>query len=209
MGYIPQNAQLTPRPETMPSQDSVPESERPFPGRLMEVFAGFTEHADVQVGRIVDEVDRLGYGNNPISFSCSRFALSQGATQMLKIAILDAARRMNPFENRFRRPGAGLAPLSTPGDTLVIYSAVAATPGGLLPLGGEGLFVSELVKEIRTPGTTAEETFKNTRVGVSQASSKEQNPMVSSSLTRDFSFADCRGTDPDLAPARRCPRRRQ
>jgi Caspase domain len=48
----------------------------------------------------------------------------------VKIAIIDAARRFNPFENRFRRPGAGLAPVSSPGGTLVMYSATAGTPGG-------------------------------------------------------------------------------
>ena len=68
VGYIPQNAQLTPRPDTMASWDSIPESEKPFQRRLMEVFAGFTEHVDAQVGRIVDEVDRLGYGDNTIIF---------------------------------------------------------------------------------------------------------------------------------------------
>ncbi len=67
-GWIPKNAQLTPRPETLPGWDSIPESERPFQRRLMEVYAGFTEHVDVQVGRIVDEVDRLGYGNNTLIF---------------------------------------------------------------------------------------------------------------------------------------------
>ena len=68
MGYIPQNAQLTPRPDTLPSWDSIPESERPFQRRLVELFAGMTEHVDAQVGRIVDEVDRLGYGDNTIIF---------------------------------------------------------------------------------------------------------------------------------------------
>lgn len=67
-GWIPQEAQLTPRPETLPAWDSIPESERPFQRRLMEVYAGFTEHVDVQVGRVVDEIDRLGYGDNTIVF---------------------------------------------------------------------------------------------------------------------------------------------
>ncbi|MCR9294349.1 MAG: sulfatase-like hydrolase/transferase, partial [bacterium] len=67
-GWIPQNAQLTPRPETLPAWDSIPESERPFQRRLMEVYAGFTEHADAQVGRLVDEVDRLGYRDNTLIF---------------------------------------------------------------------------------------------------------------------------------------------
>ncbi|MDA8239341.1 MAG: arylsulfatase [Nitrospiraceae bacterium] len=68
MGWIPQNAQLTPRPATLASWDSIPEDEKPFQRRLMEVAAGFTEHVDVQVGRIVDEVEKLGYGDNTLIF---------------------------------------------------------------------------------------------------------------------------------------------
>ena len=44
----------------MPSWDSIPENERPFQARLMEYLAGFGEHADFQIGRIVDELDKLG-----------------------------------------------------------------------------------------------------------------------------------------------------
>ena len=32
----------------------------------MEVYAGFTEHVDAQVGRMVDEIDQLGYGENTL-----------------------------------------------------------------------------------------------------------------------------------------------
>jgi len=67
-GWIPQNAELTPRPATLPAWEDIPESERGFQRRLMEVFAGFTEHVDAQVGRIVDEVERLGYGDNTLIF---------------------------------------------------------------------------------------------------------------------------------------------
>ena len=66
MGWIPSDAQLTPRPATLASWDSIPDDEKPFQRRLMEVFAGFTEHVDVQIGRIVDEIDRLGYGDNTL-----------------------------------------------------------------------------------------------------------------------------------------------
>ena len=34
----------------------------------MEVAAGYAEHVDVQVGRLVDELDRLGYGDNTLIF---------------------------------------------------------------------------------------------------------------------------------------------
>lgn len=68
MGWIPANAQLTPRHPTMASWDSIPEDEKPFQRRLMETFAGFAEHTDRQVGRIVDEVEKLGYGDNTLIF---------------------------------------------------------------------------------------------------------------------------------------------
>ncbi len=67
-GWIPQEAQLTPRHPQMPAWDDIPDDERPFQRRLMEVAAGFAEHVDVQVGRLVDEVERLGYGDNTLVF---------------------------------------------------------------------------------------------------------------------------------------------
>ena len=65
-GWIPQNAQLTPRDPTLAAWDSIPESEKPFQRRLMEVAAGFAEHTDVSIGKVVDEVERLGYGDNTL-----------------------------------------------------------------------------------------------------------------------------------------------
>ena len=52
----------------MPSWDSIPENERPFQRRLMEVCAGYGEHVDLQVGRIVEEIDKLGDGDNTLIF---------------------------------------------------------------------------------------------------------------------------------------------
>jgi len=68
MGWIPQNAQLTPRPGSMASWDSIPEAEKPFQRRLMEVFAGFTEHADYNAGRVIDEIEKEGKLNNTLIF---------------------------------------------------------------------------------------------------------------------------------------------
>ena len=50
----------------MASWDSIPEAERPFQRRLMEVFAGFAEHTDAQVGKLVDGLDQLGVRDNTI-----------------------------------------------------------------------------------------------------------------------------------------------
>ncbi len=46
--------------------DSIPEDEKPFQRRLMEVAAGYAEHVDVQVGRVIDEIERLGYGDDTL-----------------------------------------------------------------------------------------------------------------------------------------------
>jgi arylsulfatase len=67
-GWIPQNAQLTPRPASMASWDSIPEAEKPFQRRLMEVFAGFTEHADYNAGRVIAEIEREGKLDNTLIF---------------------------------------------------------------------------------------------------------------------------------------------
>ena len=67
-GWIPQDAQLTPRAASMASWDSIPEAEKPFQRRLMEVFAGFTEHADYNAGRVIDEIEREGKLDNTLIF---------------------------------------------------------------------------------------------------------------------------------------------
>lgn len=67
-GWIPQNAQLTPRPASMAAWSSIPESEKPFQRRLMEVWAGFAEHADYNAGRLIDEIERQGELDNTLIF---------------------------------------------------------------------------------------------------------------------------------------------
>ena len=52
----------------MASWDSIPEDEKPFQRRLMEVFAGFAEHADYNAGRVIDEIERHGNGDNTLIF---------------------------------------------------------------------------------------------------------------------------------------------
>lgn len=68
LGWIPANTQLTPRAATMVSWESIPASERAFQTRLMEVFAGFVEHADSQAGKLIDELDHMGIRDNTLVF---------------------------------------------------------------------------------------------------------------------------------------------
>lgn len=105
----------------------------------------------------------------------------------IKIALIDASRR-NPFERRFRRYSAGLAPAIAPSNSLVLYSAAL----GAVTVGGKtdrSLFVAELLREMRAPNITAEQALTNTKNGVVAATNREQVPWLSSSLTTEFSFA--------------------
>src|SRR6201987_6135939 len=103
-----------------------------------------------------------------------------------KIIILDAAQR-NPFERRFRPSAEGLAALDAPECRLALYSVargkvIADNTGANSP------FVSELIKELRSPNLTAEEVFNRARIGVSRASNNEQVPWVASSRPEAFYF---------------------
>ena len=66
MGWIPKDSKLNPLHEGMQKWDDIPESQREFQTRLMEIYAGFLEHTDVQYGKIVDELEQQGILDNTI-----------------------------------------------------------------------------------------------------------------------------------------------
>ncbi len=66
LGWIPANTQLTPRDTTQPSWESIPQSERAFQARMMEVYAGFVEHADHEIGRVLNAIEANGQKENTI-----------------------------------------------------------------------------------------------------------------------------------------------
>ena len=66
LGVIPPNTALTARPEQIPAWDDYPEKYRPVARRLMEVFAGFLEHTDAQIKRVIDAVDAMGLGDDTV-----------------------------------------------------------------------------------------------------------------------------------------------
>jgi arylsulfatase A-like enzyme len=60
LGVIPEDAQLTPRHAEIPAWDDMPEDLKPVLERQMEVYAGFLEHTDHHVGRVIDTLEHLG-----------------------------------------------------------------------------------------------------------------------------------------------------
>lgn len=59
LGVIPADAQLTARPEEIPAWDAMPKELKPILEREMEVYAGFLEHTDYHVGRLIDALGNL------------------------------------------------------------------------------------------------------------------------------------------------------
>ena len=60
LGVIPQDAELTPRPDLFQVWDSLSETEKKLYTRQMEVYAGFQENADWNVGRLLDAIEEMG-----------------------------------------------------------------------------------------------------------------------------------------------------
>ncbi len=60
LGIIPAETRLTPRPDAIPSWDSCTADEKRLYARMQEVFAGFLEHIDAQIGKVVDALEQMG-----------------------------------------------------------------------------------------------------------------------------------------------------
>lgn len=68
MGIIPPGTKLTPRDSTMQAWADIPESQRAFQRRGMEIFAGFVEQTDTEVGRLVEGLEKRGLRENTLIF---------------------------------------------------------------------------------------------------------------------------------------------
>ncbi|WP_417732955.1 arylsulfatase [Rosistilla oblonga] len=68
MGIIPPGTKLTPRDPTMTAWEDIPEGQLAFQRRGMEIFAGFAEHTDAQVGRLVAGLEERGLRDNTLIF---------------------------------------------------------------------------------------------------------------------------------------------
>jgi len=66
LGVIPADAELTPRDAAFPAWDEVPDKLKAYYARQMEVYAGFSENADYNVGRVIDAIDELGELDNTL-----------------------------------------------------------------------------------------------------------------------------------------------
>ena len=68
LGVIPADSELTPRHAEIPAWDDMPDELKPVLERQMEVYAGFLEHTDFHVGRVIDTIEDLGVLDNTIVY---------------------------------------------------------------------------------------------------------------------------------------------
>ena len=68
MGVIPQDAKLTRRHAEIPAWDDMPAALKPVLEREMEVYAGFMEHTDYHVGRVIDAIEDLSVLEDTLIF---------------------------------------------------------------------------------------------------------------------------------------------
>jgi arylsulfatase len=68
LGVVPEHTELTPRPDAIPAWDSLSDNEKKLYARQMEVFAGYSENADHNVGRLLDAVEEMGELDNTLVF---------------------------------------------------------------------------------------------------------------------------------------------
>jgi hypothetical protein len=104
----------------------------------------------------------------------------------MNVIILDACRD-NPFGGDVRLVQAGLSQMDAPPATLLAYATApgnAASDGE----GANGLYTSNLLREMKVRDAKIEDVFKRVRLGVRRASNGAQIPWESTSLEEDFYF---------------------
>jgi hypothetical protein len=77
MGLLPAGTQLAPRNPGVEAWSEMPENHRLLAARLQEAFAGFLDHTDEQIGRLLAAIKRLGALDNTLILLLSDNGASQ------------------------------------------------------------------------------------------------------------------------------------
>ncbi len=66
LGVVPADTELTPRPDAFPAWDSLDDTAKKLYARQMEVYCGYQENADWNVGRVLDAIEEMGDLDNTL-----------------------------------------------------------------------------------------------------------------------------------------------
>jgi arylsulfatase len=65
-GLVPENTQLTERPDGVRAWDELNDTEKKVYARMMEVYAGFAEHTDAQILRLIETLEEIDEFDNTL-----------------------------------------------------------------------------------------------------------------------------------------------
>src|SRR5687768_17959217 len=68
LGVVPPGTKLSARPKEIPAWDGLSADQKRLFTRQMETFAGFAEHTDHEIGRLVDALREMGELDNTLLF---------------------------------------------------------------------------------------------------------------------------------------------
>jgi len=68
LGVVPADTKLAPKPEAIKDWDKLSADEKKLFARQMEVFAGFGEYTDTEIGRLVKAIEEMGQLDNTLIF---------------------------------------------------------------------------------------------------------------------------------------------
>lgn len=66
LGLVPADTKLTPRPERIPAWDTLNAQQKDLYAYMMDVYAGFLEQTDYNVGRVLDGIEKMGQLDNTL-----------------------------------------------------------------------------------------------------------------------------------------------
>ena len=109
----------------------------------------------------------------------------------VNIVILDACRN-NPFKSFIRSNEGGLGKMNAPKGTLIAYATAPDSVADDNSDAPNGLYTTELLKQMVVPAIKVEDMFKRVLEGVASASEEKQLPWLEGSLRGNLYLA--RGT---------------
>jgi arylsulfatase len=66
LGVVPENTKLAPKPEVIRDWDTLTRDEKRLFARQMEVFAGYAEYSDAEIGRLIRAIEEQGQLGNTL-----------------------------------------------------------------------------------------------------------------------------------------------
>jgi len=68
LGVVPQGTKLAPKPEFIKDWNTLSDDEKKLFSRQMEIYAGFGEYTDTEIGRLIQAVEQTGQMDNTLIF---------------------------------------------------------------------------------------------------------------------------------------------